>query len=383
MEIVKKLKGSEPEDEDFNFEEFAAYETEENTFIKKILLSILSIVTLGVIGYFTLNKVETTSTEKTKINSLVSPIVKNKEEPNLPKKAVTEPLPIRTVTAPIKKEKVLVYTEVLALKHKEETSNIVKKESTTVAKSNIKNKPTLLLKKKELKIARTIKPTEKKETTSQSTKKTIQKKVVIQKRKVPKKIVSKKTKSKKKPKIAYIKKGDTLAILSKRFYGNSMQFKHIIAANKNIKSHKTKLRLGQKVIIPYFNTSTKRKVVSKKSKVFKAKTIKIKRGDTLAILAKRYYGNSMKFKQIIAANKSIKSHKTKLKLGQKVSIPYPIKKVLKKRRVVIVKKGYSLAYMAKKFYGSSVKVQKIINANPSIKNKNSTLRIGQKVYLPR
>jgi len=59
------------------------------------------------------------------------------------------------------------------------------------------------------------------------------------------------------------------------------------------------------------------------------------------------------------------------------------KKPKYKKRIVTVKKGYSLAYMAKKYYGSTSKIQKIVNANKSIKNKNSTLRIGQKVYLPK
>lgn len=144
------------------------------------------------------------------------------------------------------------------------------------------------------------------------------------------------------------------------------------------------------------------KPVIKKPKVVKAKTVKkktpnkkprivtVKKGDTLAIIAKKYYGNSMEFKHIVRANSKLKSEKTPLKLGQKLVVPYvkqtkTVKKKTsnKKPRSVTVKKGYSLAYISKKYYGDINQVKRIVAANPKIKNENTTLKIGQKIFLPR
>lgn len=134
------------------------------------------------------------------------------------------------------------------------------------------------------------------------------------------------------------------------------------------------LEVKEKEIIP-------KKITVSKNLVEKTRTVIVKKGDTLALLSQKFYGNSMEFERIIRANKSIKSHKTSLKLGQKIIIPYMKKS--KRRRFVIVKSGYSLAYISKKFYGNIREVQRIVDANQNIKNKNSTIKIGQKIYVPR
>jgi nucleoid-associated protein YgaU len=391
MELVKRLEGSDCEEEhnNFHFEEQYLHE-EENSYAKKIFLSILGLITIGTIGYFGFKLFKEDKNQDLKVQSIAATKSSNtiakkeikKEEIISPKKvAVTVPtkpiiqktLPTPTtvvrVEAPKKKEPVAVYTEVLALEHKAkevvEKKPIEKKEIITSISLPIKN---IIPKKENIKVPKL-------------TKVTLSTNPIIEK---------------KKAKNIRIKKGDTLTILAKRHYGNPLAFQGIINANRSIKSPKTKLKLGQKVFIPIHGKVQTKKIVTKKIKkvqevVKRTKTIKIKKGDTLAILAKRHYGNSMDFKQIINANKNIKSHKSSLKIGQKIIIPYlskrhtkkSTKKVKQKTRFVRVKKGYSLAYMAKKFYGSTSKVQKIINANRNIKNKNSTLRIGQKVYLPK
>jgi len=361
MEIVKKLKGSEDENENFDFEEVNLYQEEKNTKKKrKILLPLLAVIGITAIGYFGFKQLQTNTTQKIQEDNIVTTINTNKTltENNTPSQIIS-----KKEKAIIKKEEVIVYTEVLALSHKETTSK------TTIEKPIIKtiSKPIIKEEKAKIIISQPVKI-----------------KQVLRKKIAKKQIVS-------------IKKGDTLAVLAKRYYGNSLAFQSIITANRSIKDHKSKLKIGQKIIIPAHGKVQKPKIVSKKiktvkKKILRARTIKVKRGDTLAVLAKRYYGNSLAFQGIIRANKSIKSHKTSLKLGQKILIPAKgstkkVKTVPKKpkykKRIVTVKKGYSLAYMAKKYYGSTSKIQKIVNANKSIKNKNSTLRIGQKVYLPR
>jgi nucleoid-associated protein YgaU len=61
------------------------------------------------------------------------------------------------------------------------------------------------------------------------------------------------------------------------------------------------------------------------------------------------------------------------------------KKVVKKpkRRFVIVRRGDTLASISKKFYGNSMKFKRIIRANYSIKSSSTPLKIGQRIYVPR
>ncbi len=131
----------------------------------------------------------------------------------------------------------------------------------------------------------------------------------------------------------------------------------------------------------------KPKIIPKKETT---RVITIKKGDTLASIAEKFYGDHKEFKRIVSANPSIKNEKSSLKVGQKVIIPRmksetqksQTKKKETKRKFVTVKKGDTLATISKKFYGKTTEVQKIVNANSNIKNKNSTLHLGQKIYLP-
>lgn len=107
----------------------------------------------------------------------------------------------------------------------------------------------------------------------------------------------------------------------------------------------------------------------------------VKEGDTLASIAEKFYGNPMDFKRIIRANPSIKNQHTNLHLGDKIIVPKMENS--KKRRMVIIRKGYTLASLSEKFYGNINQVQKIVDANYNIKNKDSILHLGQKVYLPK
>ncbi len=152
----------------------------------------------------------------------------------------------------------------------------------------------------------------------------------------------------------------------------------------------TKKVIAQRVALkkPLAKKISIKKVKPKKSstaKIYyekvKPRIIRVKKGDTLAILSKRFYGNSMKFKSIVRANPRIKSAKTSLRLGEKLVIPR--KSTKKTRRYIIVQKGDTLAKLAKQFYEDIHKISKIIHSNYKIKGKNSPLHLGQKVYVPR
>jgi len=141
----------------------------------------------------------------------------------------------------------------------------------------------------------------------------------------------------------------------------------------------------EEMVIPKEKIVHKKRI--KKSRVrVKYETIKpriyrVRKGDSLASIAKRFYGNPMDYKRIIRANSRIRSKKTSLRFGEKIIIPRKDNK--KTRRFIIVEKGDTLASISKKIYGSRDKILKIVRANYRIKTKHSTLHIGQKVYIPK
>jgi len=112
-----------------------------------------------------------------------------------------------------------------------------------------------------------------------------------------------------KPRIITVRDGDSLASIAQRFYGNPMDFKRIIRANYKIKSSRTHLRPGQKIVIPRKdNKKTRRYIV-------------VMRGDTLASISKNVYGTRDNISKIIRANYKIKTKRSTLHLGQKVYVP--------------------------------------------------------------
>lgn len=54
-----------------------------------------------------------------------------------------------------------------------------------------------------------------------------------------------------KSRVVVVKKGDTLASLSKKFYGNPLQYKKIIASNSNLFQKSNIIYEGQKIKLPY------------------------------------------------------------------------------------------------------------------------------------
>ena len=68
----------------------------------------------------------------------------------------------------------------------------------------------------------------------------------------------------------------------------------------------------------------------------------------------------------------------------KVVKPKPKKRVKKiRRRMVIVRKGDTLASISKRFYGNSMLFNRIVRANYSIKRSSTPLKIGQRIHVPR
>ena len=51
-------------------------------------------------------------------------------------------------------------------------------------------------------------------------------------------------------------------------------------------------------------------------------------------------------------------------------------------RVVVVQKGDTLSTLSEKYYGSAMKFQKIIAANPHLNKQSHILYVGKKIYIP-
>ncbi len=164
-----------------------------------------------------------------------------------------------------------------------------------------------------------------------------------------------------------VKKGDSLDKIARK-YGVSV--KSIIKANHLKKPYI--IRPGQKLKIP-----------TKKSRIRAYKIYKVRPGDSLIKIAKKF---GVSTKDIIKANRLKKPYR--LRAGQKLKIPVKYTKHRKKRKIVKrkVKQSYTVSYCTRKYrvrpgdslakiakkFGLSVKTLKRIN-----NLKSSTIRVGQ------
>ena len=289
--IVKSHE--QKEDDNFN------YHDEDNN-SKKIIIPIVSVIVVGIVGYFGFNYLQGDKKKDIEQSNITKEIVDTqtvKEEVKISnevedKKEIAtkvRPTPIVKINEPDIKPKEII-ASVIEEKEPQVTPPPVVEKVKEIVK--VETKPQIIEKVKG-------KNTE----------------IVIASKKVEK---IQKVEKPKKPqyRVVTVKKGDTLASISKRFYGNSMEFKRIIRANKDIKRASTRLRLGQKIIIPMVKPKKVDKKITKKRRV-----ITVKKGDTLAIIAKRFYGDSSKFKKIINANYKIKNERSRLHIGQKIYVP--------------------------------------------------------------
>jgi len=302
------VKSPEPDNDNFNYDEDE----------KNIIKPIVSVIVVGIIGYFGFNylqqdtkkditqpnitkEITDTQTVKEDVNikneekEIIESVIKEKKEPQI------TPTPI--VKKIVKEEKV--------------QEKIVKKEKVEEKVEKVKEKVTAI-EKTEPKVISTPTPVTKEvskiENIDEMKAKVIKTLVQKSKHKEIRKKVEKHKKTKKP--VVTVKKGDTLASISKRFYGNPMEFKRIIRANRDIKRASTRLRLGQKIIVPIIQSKSKKKKV-----VTKRRMVTVRKGDTLAIIAKRFYGDSSKYKKIVNANYKIKNEHTPLHIGQKIYVP--------------------------------------------------------------
>ena len=308
---------------------------------KTILPIFAGLTTLGIIGYFGLNYLQTDTQTETK-NTVVAGIadtnssaVKGTKEElisyyvnkalevkrNKPQavEETTEPIKKVIETAPIEKQEVVEKEREKIAEEIKELPVVVEKEKEEKVTEEIKEAPIVIEKEKEKKITEEVKEVpvvikkekvviaEKQEETKEQKVEKIEEKPVVKTVKKDKKI--KIFYEKIKPRVVTVKSGDTLASIAERFYGNSMDFKRIIRANSSIRSSRSSLHLDQKVIIPRKDGKKRRRFVT------------VEKGDTLASISKAIYGDTDRISTIVRANYKIKSKRSLLRLGQKVYIP--------------------------------------------------------------
>jgi len=331
---------------------FNYYDYEEEEKIERSIFPLISIVILGIAGYFGYNYLQSDNkkdTIKTNIIKEITPTQIEKKDINLnsqEKNSISTSNENLSKNKSKENEKSQIAPNLIVEKEKKvkQKEKIDSKETTTPTQETKDNKIENIEKMK----ANVIK-------------------ALVQKNN--KKNIEKKEKESKQSqyKIVFVKKGDSLASLSQKFYGNPMKFKRIIRANPDIKNAHTRLHIGQKIIIPLIKSE------KRKSKVIKKKITKTK--ITKPKVAKRKIAKTKITKPKVAKRKITRTKVTKPKVTKR--------KRIKKKIIITVKKGDTLESIAKRFYGNPTKYQRIIDANYKIKNKHTRLHIGQKIYIPR
>ena len=332
--IVKKIEGPSVDDE-YEFTNIDSYYEEEEEESKrskiKVILPLMALLVGGGAFYMMQNgnkpeKIENIAT------STVERVAKAPETVSMPIKEVVtkkedkKPPVIVKKSEPDEKEASTRYIEALAMpivveKEREKIETVAKPSQIEKVATVAKNKREKVSKKaEEENVAVVIKPKVEEVVPKKVEKENVavvtQPKEVTHKNPKIKKLLVKKRKpsliaryEKIKPHIIRVKKGDSLAILAKRFYGNEREYKRIVRANRRIRGKKTSLRLGEKLIIPRKDNKTRRRYII------------VEKGNTLAMIAKKFYGDEKAVSKIVRANRKIKSSRSLLHIGQKVYVP--------------------------------------------------------------
>jgi nucleoid-associated protein YgaU len=116
-----------------------------------------------------------------------------------------------------------------------------------------------------------------------------------------------------------VAKGETLADISKKYYGTTKNWKKIVEANPGVSPEN--LKVGQKLVIPEVAGSTTAPVAGTTADAAPAAageyTIKV--GDTLGSIAAKELGSKNKWKELQSANPGLDPRN--LRAGQKIKIP--------------------------------------------------------------
>jgi len=124
-----------------------------------------------------------------------------------------------------------------------------------------------------------------------------------------------------------VQKGETLSAISKDYYGTSGKWRDILAANDGVLQNPTRLMPNMRLIIPDVSGGNvtadrgaeRRPTLSTSGKNMRTHTVV--KGDNLYRIARKYYGNGTKWREIRSANKHLISSPQDLKPGMVLRIP--------------------------------------------------------------
>jgi len=274
---------AQKEREESEIEEFDYHDDIEEKDNKRILLSILLVGAVGVAGYFGFNSLQDNTNQPS-----TPQIIKNKELNSSNQDAVKQGLITKTAQKVEEKESIVTNTQTAITTPSKENKSVVsdalldsvkkelittttpKKQESTVntnpvappttteeklvaTDTDAKNIEKVLKRQAELKREKELKrqaELKRQKELKRQAKLKRQKELKRQVKLKRQKELKRQAKLKKKRRIVIVRKGDTLASIAKKFYGNPMKFQRIVNANYSIKSSSTPLKIGQRIHVP-------------------------------------------------------------------------------------------------------------------------------------
>jgi LysM repeat protein len=126
-------------------------------------------------------------------------------------------------------------------------------------------------------------------------------------------------------KIHKVRKGENLSTISRRYYGKSSCWERISSANPDVNADH--LTVGQQLRIPVLalemggDERAPERSNAAAANGMRTSHYRVKKGDTLGKIARRFYGNEGQWRKIKAANRSLIPDTKKLKIGIVLEIP--------------------------------------------------------------
>jgi len=111
------------------------------------------------------------------------------------------------------------------------------------------------------------------------------------------------------PKMHVVRSGESLSLISKQYYNDPLKWDAIYQANRDKISDPDVIHPGQELVIPEITENTDKKVHVVAS------------GESLSLIAKKYFGDPMKWNAIYEANKDKISNPDVIRPGQELVIP--------------------------------------------------------------
>ena len=133
------------------------------------------------------------------------------------------------------------------------------------------------------------------------------------------------------PKKYVVQKGDSLAGIAKKFYGDELGNKlanveKIFKANSKILKSIDELSIGQELIIPFLassetGTKTPPSVIAGSDKSTEFLEYTVEEDDSLWYIAEKFLGNGARYKEIVKLNSSIIRDENNLTVGMRLRLP--------------------------------------------------------------